>query len=116
MNKENVQIDVSWIWSLAILVIVILLGVLESGQGIGGVVAFAIALPCLIGCLVGLVPAVGPFIYYFWLSPIIVGTIMSFYPEISMPLTLFIILLLTTALSIVYTIVGMVIVLIVLLS
>lgn len=113
MGDKKYTIDVSWVWSVIVAIIAIVLGVLEFGQGIGGVVAFAVAFLCLIACLVGLIPLAGPFIYFFILNPAIVNWVTSWYPGLNLPLTLTIILILTTWLSVLYTFVGIIAVLIV---
>lgn len=113
MGDKKYTIDVSWVWSVIVAIIAIVLGILESGHWVGGVVAFAVVFLCLIACLIGLIPIIGPLIYFFILNPTIVNWITSFYPNLNLPLTLGIILILTTCLSVLYTIVAIIAALIV---
>lgn len=115
-ERKNVKINISWVWSVLIGIIAIVLGWLESGQAVGGVVAFVIVALGLLACLVGLVPVIGPLVYYYLLWPAIVSWVSGFYPGVGLPLTLAVVCILTVLMSVVYTVVIGIVVLVVLAS
>ncbi len=105
MDKENVKIDLSWLWSLLALIVVTAIGFLESGSALGAAIAFVIGFLACLSALLGLIPIIGPFLHFFFVYPAIQNAITGFQPGIHIPLTLLLILIVTTVLSILYTVV-----------
>ncbi len=99
------KLDISWIWSVISLIFLTAIGFIESGQLMGGAIAFVIGLLACCSALLGLIPIVGPCLHIFLVWPAIANTIGGMQPGIHIPVTILLIFVLTTILSIIYCII-----------
>jgi hypothetical protein len=90
-----------------------IVGWLESGNLLGAGIVFVIALIACIIALIGFIPfGIGPGIYIFAIWPWLTNTVTSLQPTIHTPLALFGVFVITIAITIIYTIVSSVIVMV----
>jgi hypothetical protein len=99
------EINVSWGWTLLMIIVITVLGFIETGSAMGALMIFVIAVLISIEMLIGLIPILGPLIHYFVLYPWITNGIMGMQPQIHMPFTLILLLVVSTLMAVLYTIV-----------